>query len=125
MALTLLSLLKQRYRLTLKLSRLVRLQKKQQGRLNTSRTSDRNNVRQSDRKFKENRHKALSARAKRANKANIHSMDRQKKIITQKLNNINSLLDNRPLGRLALNIIKYRQSFANYWTSKTKNKKSD
>ena len=56
--------------------------------LNMQKKGDQNNVRRSDRKFKENNGKALSARAKRSNKAALLDIDRQIKFTQTKLNQL-------------------------------------
>ena len=56
--------------------------------LNKQKKGDQSNVRRSDRKFKENRGKALSARAKRANKAALLDLNRQIKFAQTKLNQL-------------------------------------
>ena len=56
--------------------------------LSKQKKGDQSNIRRSDRKFKENRGKALSARAKRANKAALLDINRQIKFTQTKLNQL-------------------------------------
>jgi len=112
MTLNYLSIINQRKSLQKKLGL---LEKEKQGlshHLNKTKTNDRNNVRQSDRKFKENTNKALSARTKRANKADIQRVNERIKATKRQINDVNSLLGNHPLGRLAKKWGKIKQSFA-------------
>jgi len=109
--------LEQRKKLQLKLSDLKQRKAELTQSLAKKRAGNRLNSRQSDRKFKENRAKALSARNKRASKAAIHSIDQQIKSTQRQLNNIHSQLRNRPIGRLISRVEKIKQSLARSWKS--------
>ena len=61
------------------------------GQLKKTQQGNQGNARRSDRKFKENRGKALSARAKRANKSVLLELDRQIKFTKAKINRLDSL----------------------------------
>ena len=90
------------------------------GNLNKTKTNDRNNIRQSDRKFKENSNKALSARKKRANKADIQQVERQIKSIKRQINDANSILGNHAIGGFLKQLKKTKQSIAYFWNKKYK-----
>ena len=53
------------------------------------------NARRSDRKFKENKGKALSARSKRANKSALLELDRQIKFTQAKINRLDAIEKNK------------------------------
>lgn len=105
--------LEQRKRLLSKLASLKQQKTALLQNLVKARTGNQLNSRQSDRKFKENPAKALTARNKRANKAAIQSIDQQMKSTQRQLNDMHSRLRNRPLGRLIKKVEKIKQSLAN------------
>lgn len=83
-----------------KLKTLEKQKSRLQNQLAKTQSGNRRNARQSDRKFKENNSKALSARAKRANKSDLSDIDRQIKSTKGKLNDIHSINHNQPLVKL-------------------------
>jgi len=110
-----LSMLKKRKKLQANLRKLENEKERLTQHLNKTQSNDRNNIRQSDRKFKENSNKALSARTKRANKADIQRINQQIKSNKRQLNDINSLLGNLTLGRFLKVWKKRKQSIAKFW----------
>ena len=65
------------------------------GQLTKTKQGNKGNVRRSDRKFKENRGKALSARAKRANKSALLDINRQIKFTEAKLKQLTETQENK------------------------------
>ena len=100
---------KQLKQIKAKIARLETQKKALQAQLKKTKTRDRNNARLSDRKFKENSSKALTARAKRANKSALHDIDRQIKSTKRKLNDIRSLSNNQPMMKLKKWLMKLTQ----------------
>ncbi len=79
----------QRKKLTNQLAMLNAKKDSLTGKLAKTKQGNNGNARNSDRKFKENRAKALSARAKRANKSSLLELERQIKFLEIKLKQFN------------------------------------
>jgi len=75
----------QEKKLTARLEMLKKRRESLGGQLAQTKRGNQGNARRSDRKFKENRGKALSARAKRANKSALLDIDKQIKFTELKL----------------------------------------
>lgn len=85
----------QQKKLTSRLDMLKNKKESLQNQLTKTKQGNQGNARRSDRQFKENRGKALSARAKRANKSALLDIDRQIKFTEVKLKQLNKTQDDK------------------------------
>lgn len=81
----------QRKKLTQQLEMLKTRKSSLIGQLKRTQQGNQGNARRSDRKFKENSGKALSARAKRSNKSVLLELDRQIKFTQAKINRLDAI----------------------------------